>query len=39
MLAGSIVFAVMWRRRQSQGWDLQAIFESLPEEGDARPAL
>jgi len=39
MLAGSIVFAVMWRRRQSQGWDLQAIFESLPEEGDARLAL
>ncbi len=38
MLAGSLVFGVMWCRRRRQGWDLQALFENLPDENEARPA-
>jgi APA family basic amino acid/polyamine antiporter len=33
MIAGSIIFAVMWRKRKRQGWDLRAVFQGLPEGG------
>ncbi len=39
MVAGSIVFGAMWWRRRRQGWDLRAMFESLPDETETQPAL
>jgi len=32
MVIGCIIFAVMWRRRIAQGWDMSAVFETLPED-------
>jgi amino acid transporter len=39
MIIGSVVFAVMWRRRTRQGWDMQTVFENLPDEVASEPAL